>query len=353
MLDHVESRCQEGPDEAEESLPRQPRQSVDDRPVRDPRERPIRVLARDVETILLRRIANVTYRAGDRLPSCTSFGREIGANKNTISKAYQALSRRGYLNSSPGRGTFVTTRPATSSTGRFVDEVQALLTLVVENAYAAGISVEELETILGDEIRRRYDRSRLRVAFVECNVAEATKFSKQLGEMLGTRIEPLLLDDFLADTERHTEEFDVIAVALSHLADVQEQFRVSGAGRAEIFPLLTMPDAEALAALARLPSDTRLGVLANTPEAQGTLIGLLHAFNSRLKLESALIEDSDDVARVVEHADVVLVTEAVHQHLGSRLEGKQLIEVPFELDNDAVRMLLRRVAQRRRGVAEE
>ena len=311
------------------------------------------MLSGDVERILLRRIAEGRYQVGDRLPSCTSFGREIGANKNTVSKAYQALSRRGYLNACPGRGTFVTTHPATSSKEHFVDDVATLLTIVVENAWAAGIGVEELETILGDEIRRRYDRPRQRVAFVECNVLEAAKFSRQLSEMLGTHVEPLLLDALLTDTAQVTDEFDVIAVALSHLADVEERLRSTGAGRADVVPLLTLPDSLALADVARLAPETCLGVLAETPEARDTLAGFVQAFNPGVQFVSALANDRKELASVMKHADVLLVTEAVHQHLDSRVEGKPLIEAPFILDNGAVGVLGQRIAKQQRAAADE
>jgi len=211
---------------------------------------------------------------GDRLPSCETFGREIGANKNTVSKAYRALSKRGYLSATPGRGTFVTAPPPASDRDGFLNEIESLLTLVVEHAYAAGISLDDLEQMVGNEIRRRYDRSRLRVAFVECNLAEATKFSRQLQGVLATPVEPILLDDLLADVERFTEQFDVIALDLSHLADAQERLRSSPSRNAEIVPLLALPDPSSLAEVARLAPETRLGVLTETPEGLGALLGL-------------------------------------------------------------------------------
>ena len=330
----------------------QPSRRQGDWPKRDLLARPIRVLSGEVERILLRRIAEGRYQAGDRLPSCASLGREIGANKNTVSKAYQALSRRGYLSATPGRGTFVTGHPLIDSTEHFVDGIAALLTVVVENAWAAGIGVEELERVLGEEIRRRYDRPRQRIAFVECNVREAAKFSRQLSEVLGIHVEPLLLDDFLTDTCQATDEFDLIAVALSHLADVEERLRSTGVRRAAIVPLLTLPDSDALAEVARLAPETRLGVLAETSEARDTLAGFVQAFNPGVRFASALANDGEELATVVRSADVLLVTEAVHQHLASHVEGKPLIEAPFVLDNGAVGMLRQHIAQPQREAAE-
>jgi DNA-binding transcriptional regulator YhcF (GntR family) len=309
------------------------------------------VLARDVERILLRRIAEGRYEVGERLPSCEALGREIGANKNTVSKAYRALAERGYLSAKAGRGTFVSARPSTGNGGGFVDEIEALLALVVENAYAAGVSVDDLGRLVSDEIRRRYNRSRVRVGYVECNLAEAVKFSHELQEALSTPVEPLLLDDLLIDTEALTQQFDVIALDLSHLADLQERLRTSPSRGAEIVPLLTLPDPESLAEVARLEPGTRLGVLTETPEGLTALSALAQAFNPTLRVNGALVGRRDERDRVVAGSDVLLVAEAARQHLDRVTGTKPLIEASFKLDRRSVDTLAERVATRRRAAA--
>lgn len=310
-----------------------------------------RFLSADVERILLRRIAEGRYKVGDRLPSCEQFGREIGANKNTVSKAYRALGERGYVTARAGRGTFVTARPATPTGDGFRQEVGSLLTLVVESAYSVGLSLEELEQIVGEEIRRRYDRSGPRVAFIDCNLAEATRFSRELEKMLRTPVEPVLLDDLFADIHGLTNAFDIIALDLSHLADTLEQLRSATTGNAEIVPLLTLPDPASLVKIAGLAPETRIGLLTETPEALSALKGFVHAYNPSLDLATALVRDTGDFARVVDDSDVLLITEAVHLHLGGLLKGTPLIEAHFLLDSRSVALLGEQVARRRLRVA--
>ena len=208
-----------------------------------------RLLARDVERIILQRIAEGRYRIGERLPSCARFGREIGANKNTVSKAYRALSDRGYVSVSAGRGTHVTARPAAVDSGAVVGEIESLLDLVAHHAYAAGISLDELEQLAGRQIRRRYDHAGARVVFVECNELEARILGRQLEEAIGIPVEPLLLTEFLAPgkAEALVEELDLIAVSLAHVAEVEERLSALRAHDAEVVPLLTLPDADRLA----------------------------------------------------------------------------------------------------------
>lgn len=313
-----------------------------------------RLLARDVERIILQRIADGRYRVGERLPSCTRFGREIGANKNTVSKAYRALAERGVVSVSAGRGTHVAATPAAGSGGAVVGEIESLLDLVAHRAYAAGISLDELEELAGRQIRRRYDHTSLRMAFVECNGPEARMLGRQLEDALGTPVEPLVLAEFLAPgkTEALVDELDLIAVSLAHVAEVEE--RIAGLPpqdhpleRAEVVPLLTLPDADRLAAVARLQRGTRLGVLAETSDGLKALTGFVRAFNRSVEVEAALAGDAE-AREVIEWADVLFVTSAVHERRPAELAGKLLIDAPFKLDQGSVESLRERLLERRR-----
>jgi|Deesub1362A_J573_1020465.scaffolds.fasta_scaffold05194_4 GntR family transcriptional regulator len=53
------------------------------------------------------RIADGTYRPGDRLPSETHLARQFGLNRNTVRHALAYLARQGLVESRRGVGTFV------------------------------------------------------------------------------------------------------------------------------------------------------------------------------------------------------------------------------------------------------
>jgi DNA-binding transcriptional regulator YhcF (GntR family) len=309
-----------------------------------------RLLARDVERIILQRIAAGRYRIGERLPSCTQFGREIGANKNTVSKAYRALAGRGYISVTAGRGTHVTALPAAGGEGAAVGEIESLLDLIAHHAYSAGISLTELEELAGRQIRRRYDHASVRVAFVECNEPEVRLLGRQLEQTLGIPVQPILLAEFLAPgrTEALIDELDVIAVSLSHVAEVEERFAGLPPVDAEIVPMLTLPDADRLAEVARLPRGTRLGVLAETNAGLDALTGFVRAFNRSVEVETALAGEAAAAAAVVERSDVLFVTVTVHKHRLAGLASKPLIDAPFKLDQRAMESLRERVLERRR-----
>lgn len=90
--------------------------------------------AADVERIVLSRVAARRYAPGCRLPTCDAMGRELGASKNTVSKAYRALTRRGHLTSSPGRGTFAAVTPDPARRAVAIREVTEAIQAAVERA---------------------------------------------------------------------------------------------------------------------------------------------------------------------------------------------------------------------------
>lgn len=63
----------------------------------------------EIKRDLLDRIGR-QWAAGDRLPPAPALARELGAGQRNTLRAMQELVREGYLQSRPGRGTFVTRR---------------------------------------------------------------------------------------------------------------------------------------------------------------------------------------------------------------------------------------------------
>src|SRR5436190_7990862 len=101
----------------------------------------------DVEKAILLRILSGVYTSGEQLPSCEQFAAEVGANKNTVSKAYRSLAERGYLRTRAGSGTFVARRPSHTDPDadpeRAIADIANLLVLVVQEAKMAGLQRQQ------------------------------------------------------------------------------------------------------------------------------------------------------------------------------------------------------------------
>jgi DNA-binding transcriptional regulator YhcF (GntR family) len=307
---------------------------------------------REVERAVLSRVAAGRYELGGRLPTCEQLGRELGANKNTVSKAYQALARRGYVASRPAQGTYVLKRPPGSDRHEAVAEVARLLREAVEQADLIGVMSDEFMTLARETTRRHFDRVSVRVGYVDGNKVDARLLGRALADIVSAPIEPLAVADVLKDADGIAARFDLLAVNLSHLATIERRLRhVSDLSRAEVLPILSMPDPETLTQVARLPPGTRLAVVCETPDALPALAGLARAANGSLEIDAEMAS-SPTLAKALEWAEVVLWTAAAQLRIGRLDRAIPTIEAGWKLDEQSTAALAGRIGALRRGEGE-
>ena len=106
---------------------------------------------------------------GSRLPAIRALALELGVNRDTVALAYEALAKTGWVESTVGRGTFVS-GPETQASGPLdppglAAEVERLLAL--ENArprFGAGPGVVEMHSLIPDPSLYPVDEFRKAVA---------------------------------------------------------------------------------------------------------------------------------------------------------------------------------------------
>lgn len=83
------------------------------------------------------------YQEGDKLPTVRDLAVELSINYNTVNKAYQDLERDGYVLTTRGKGSFVTSK---AQKGFFAIEsdVDFLIQELIEKAMTKGMTGEEL-----------------------------------------------------------------------------------------------------------------------------------------------------------------------------------------------------------------
>jgi DNA-binding transcriptional regulator YhcF (GntR family) len=301
-----------------------------------------------MERIVMSRIARGEYPMGSRLPTCEQLGRELGANKNTISKAYQALARQGYTVSRPGRGTFVAKRPPAAWDDDRATEVRKLLGDAILQARLSGLSADELEALALDAIRLHFERANVRVGYVDCNRLDARELGRELQAALSSPVEPLVVGDLVADTLSPDLGFGLLAVNLAHLGAVERRLgRVRG-NRTAVVPIVALPDAETLTQVARLAAGTRLLVISDTDEVLHTLTGLARGVNPSARV-SGLLSSNPHLEDALEEADVALVTRTAHRRVTSVRRGFPMILASFKLDEQSVIELAERLARIRQA----
>jgi DNA-binding transcriptional regulator YhcF (GntR family) len=294
----------------------------------------------EVEKAILLRIVSGVYEPGQQLPSCEQLASDVGANKNTVSKAYRSLAERGYLRTRAGSGTFVARRPARADSDRALADIANLLALVVQEAKMAGLQRHQFATLVDDTIGRFYDPVRPRVGYIECNRLDATTLSRDLQVALSHPVEPLLIDEVLARPREIMREYHILAINLSHLAAVEQVVRAAvPESGAEIIGLLVPTDPESLTQVARLRPGTHLGIVCDLPPTLEALGGLVRGYNPGISATSCLSGDDPALRQLLTQSDVLLVTPSASSRVRSFEPSIPIIEVSFKPDERSVQQL--------------
>ena len=104
-------------------------------------------LREQLETQIVLGIISNDLQAGQRLPSTRELARRYGIHANTVSAAYRALGRRGWVEFRKGSGVYVRPRaPNRAPDGKL--ELDQLISIFLHAARDKGHSLHEIQTSL-------------------------------------------------------------------------------------------------------------------------------------------------------------------------------------------------------------
>lgn len=297
----------------------------------------------EVEKVILRRLATGDLRSDQRLPTCTQLAKQLGANKNTVSKAFQSLASRGYLRSERGRGTFVARRMPRSARPEILSHLQDLLLLALQEAKLAGLDQDRFLALVGEAASRYYGARSLRVGLVECIPHDAAALSRDLQVALGRPVTPLLLEDVVADPAGMLADFDLVGVAVSHIAELEEVLPPSAGP--ELIQLFVSPDAASLAEVVRLRAGTRVGIVCDAEETLRALLRIVAAYNPELSVSGCRVSDREGVQTLAEKVQALMVTLSARPALDAFGVRPPVIPASFQLDTGSVERMRARLEE--------
>src|SRR5205085_5447369 len=167
---------------------------------------------------------------------------ELGVNKNTVVRAYQALERKGYLELTRGRGAFV--RQSQPRGGLLESRWLERLDHLLDDAKSNGLSRELLLHEITRGLDRKYGPAGLRMGFAECNQPDIDEMGSQLTAAVGRHFEGVLLADVLANPEQIAQRFDLLVTTFYHLSEVSAAMQP--ASREMVVGIQAMPGHDAL-----------------------------------------------------------------------------------------------------------
>ncbi len=89
-----------------------------------------------------------TLKEGDALPSMRNLAMQLRISVITIKRAYEALERDGFIESYPGKGSFVKAQNTELYREEQLRSIEALLSEACDKAKKCGIPLSELQEIL-------------------------------------------------------------------------------------------------------------------------------------------------------------------------------------------------------------
>jgi DNA-binding transcriptional regulator YhcF (GntR family) len=292
----------------------------------------------EIERAILLRIARKEYAPGQQIPTCEALAAEFGANKNTVSKAFRSLADRGYLLTRAGFGTFISKRPVRLTLDGVLNDITGLLALAVQEAKLSGFRQPDFRKLVEDVLTQAYGRAGPRVGFIECNRHDATTISRDLQVALSHPIEPLLIDDVIADPQRFLHEYDILAVNITHLSAVEAALAsfLDRQGDAQIFGMNIPIDPESLLRVARLRAGTRVGVVCDLKQTLVSITGMVAACNPALRILGSLTTERARLERLSNGSDVLLVTPSASERIQVADSQVPVVTLTFRPDVHSV-----------------
>jgi GntR family transcriptional regulator len=102
-----------------------------------------------IVTQIKEQIISGRLQEGEMLPSMRNLAMQLRISVITTKRAYEELEREGFIESYAGRGSFVRAQNMELLREEQLRQIEELLRQAIDKAKPAGISMEELQEIIG------------------------------------------------------------------------------------------------------------------------------------------------------------------------------------------------------------
>ncbi len=278
---------------------------------------------------------------GAALPSIRDLTAELRVHRNTVHRVYLELRAAGLLISRPGVGMFVDESRASPVSSAVVDNANALIEKLFQEANQLGINPVAVSRLVAQRAPS-WDARHPTVAFVECTAHQSVECAKDLSDAFGVRVEHLLLDALTEDCDTCGKLRHVVTSAF-HLDEVQEW--AAGTGR-RVHAVTYGLHPATRKALRGLSRTARLGFIcqdANTEEVIGRQVAA--SAPDGVYVGAANLEMPDAALALIEEVDTVILTEAAAPFCIEHCTPEhELVELHFALHPNSVENV-RRIIQ--------
>ena len=300
------------------------------------------VTTEKIQHAVFHRIMNRQYSVGDRLPSVRDLAKELGANRNTVNRAYQLLADMGVIEiAKMGRGGFRVKQFATNRQSQH--ELKAYfysqsLNLVWQG-FAAGLSTEEVSSHFKEALEKVFGTGSLTLAFFECNLHDSQDMGRYLSEVLGRDIYCGLLSELEQDANPIAGHYDLIITTFHHLSTVMHTLKKYPE---KVVGVDTRLNPNTMLEIARLPKG-RMGVVSTLASTAQMLRHILYSYYPDWSIEAISTEDKKAVKNLSRHCDHLLVTHTCAAEVEKLTRRAPDVIIQFQIDQQSIQFLDKRI----------
>ena len=246
------------------------------------------------------------YPVGSWLPSVRELAAQIGLNRNTVSKVYQALGRDGVLEVVRGKGVRVIAKPAQGQSA--ASRIDAGLTELVRQASFAGLGREWLVDRMGAAIDSTIGSRALRIGFIECSPADTRELAESLAGHLGIPVAPIDLTAFERDPEA-VSDLDLITTTLFHLQEIAARLP---AIRPKLEAIHHTVSHASLLKIAQLKAGTAIVIVCPNQRTVGRFQGIVQTYSASPVRAFTIDDDETAIAEALASADLAVDISTTH-----------------------------------------
>jgi DNA-binding transcriptional regulator YhcF (GntR family) len=239
---------------------------------------------------ITRAIRGGTLKPGDKLPTERELAEQLGVARGTVKRAYDELSRSQFLESIPGRGSFISVKQDVAPPGR-KERALNLIGAMVDSLRELRFSYREIRTLVELGILERERAfAELSIAVVDCNPETLAVFRKQLNFLTHMPLTLFLLDDLTlaGDADTRLGPFDLVLTTARHYTEV---LGMAPKHREKIIQVALSPSQDTIIALATVKPGRNMGIICESPQFRDIILN---------KLRDLMIDDGVDVLRYTE-----------------------------------------------------
>ena len=199
-------------------------------------------------------------KPGDKLPTERELASQLNIARGTVKKAYELLAADGIIETTQGRGTFISSRQDIIPTGR-KEKAQKLIDNLLDELRKLNFSYQEIKTFFDLAIIQREEKLEdFNVAMIDCNPESLAIFQRQLTFLQHVRVARFLLDEIMADpeAEKRLKPFDLILTTSTHYSELLG--KLSGL-KDKLIQVAVSPSQETIIEMASLSPVQRRGVV--------------------------------------------------------------------------------------------